>query len=71
MGLALVVRWTVLNLMVFLKKCANPGLFFNSFWPFQTNNTIFTTNQREKMSCPSSILCQDSNPRPLKMSRLT
>ena len=27
--------------------------------------TIFTTNQREKMSkCPNSIRCQDSNPLP-------
>ena len=32
-------------------------------WPlFQTNITIFTTNNREK--CPSSIRCWDSNPQP-------
>ena len=49
----------------FFKKCANPGLFFNYFWSFQTNIvTIFTTNQCEKMSCPSIILCQDLNPQP-------
>ena len=28
----------------------------------QTNNTIFTTNQCKKMSCPSSIQRRDSNP---------
>ena len=32
-------------------KLANPGLFFVYFWSFQTNNTIFTTNQCEK--CPN------------------
>ena len=37
-------------------------LYFRSF---PTNNTIFTTNQCEKMSkCPSSIRRRDSNPRP-------
>ena len=30
-------------------KWANPGLFFLYFQSFQTNNTIFTTNQCEKM----------------------
>ena len=50
----------------FFKKWANPGLFFVYFWSFQTNNTIFTTNQCEKMSCPSSIRRQDSNPGPLE-----
>ena len=48
----------------FLYKWANPGLFFFSFQSFQTNNTIFTTNQCEKMSCPSSIQCQNLNPWP-------
>ena len=51
---------------IFLKKWANPGLFFVYFRSFQTNNTIFTTNQCEK--CPNDhsvpILCQDLNPRP-------
>ena len=51
---------------VFLKKWANPGLFFIYFRSFQTNNTIFTANQCEKMSCPSSIRCQDSNPQPFE-----
>ena len=41
----------------FLKMGANPGLFFVYFQSFQTNNTIFSTNQCEKMSkCPSSKL---------------
>ena len=38
---------------LFFKKWVNPGLFFVYF---QANNTIFTTNQCEKMSnCSSSI----------------
>ena len=45
-------------------KWAKPGLFFVYFWSFQTNNTIFTTNQCEK--CPSRIRRRDSNPRPFK-----
>ena len=46
-----------------------PGLFFVYFWSFQTNIiTIFTTNICEK--CPSSILCRDSNPRPLECEPL-
>ena len=45
---------------------AKPDLFFVYIWSFQTINTIFTTNQCEEMSCPSSILCQDSNPRSLE-----
>ena len=49
--------------IVFL-KWANPGLFFVYFRSFQTNNTIFTTNQCEK--CPSCIRRWDSNPRPLE-----
>ena len=53
------------NLIVFFfKKWANLGLFFVYFRSFQTNNTIFTTNQCEK--CPSSIWRWDSNPRPLE-----
>ena len=52
--------------IVFLKKWANPGLFSIYFRSFQKNNTIFTTNQCEKMSCPSSIWHRDSNPRPLE-----
>ena len=51
-------------IIIFLKNWANPGLFFVYFWSFQTNNTIFTTNQCEK--CPSSIRRWDSNPRPLE-----
>ena len=48
--------------MGYFFKWANLGLFRS----FQTNNTIFTTNQCEKMSCPSWIRRQDSNPRPLE-----
>ena len=40
------------------------GLFFGHFRSFQTNKLIFTTNECEKMSCPSSIRCWDSKPRP-------
>ena len=52
----------------FLKKWANPGLFFVSFRCFQTDNTIFTTNICEK--CPSSKWCWDSNPRPSERESL-
>ena len=49
----------------FLKK-GQPRPLFVYFWSFQTNIiTIFTTNQCEKMSCPSSIWRQDSNSQPL------
>ena len=44
---------------------AIPGLFFVYFWSFQTNNTIFATNQ-----CPSSIRRRDSNPWPYKHESL-
>ena len=54
------------SFLIFFKKWANPGLFFFDFWSFQANNTIFTTNQCEKLSCPSSIQHRDSNPRPLE-----
>ena len=50
---------------IFFKK-GQPSLFSNYFRSFQTNNKIFTTNQCEKMSCPSSIRGRDSNPRPLE-----
>ena len=52
--------------------------FFKKNWPthasfsfifslFKQKNTIFTTNQCEKMSkCPSSIQCWDSNPWPFQ-----
>ena len=36
-----------LNVFCFL-NWANPGLFFVYFRSFQTNNTIFTTNECEK-----------------------
>ena len=51
---------------IFKKKWANPGLFFIYFRSSQTNNTLFTTNQCENISCISSIWCRDSNPQPLE-----
>ena len=48
---------------IFLKKWANPGLFFIYFHSF-THITIFTSNKCEK--CPFSIRCQDSNSQPLE-----
>ena len=45
---------------------ANSGLFFVYFWSFQKINTLFATDQCEKMSCPSTIWCQDSIPRHLE-----
>ena len=46
------------------RKWANPGIFLVYFSSFQTNYTIFTTNQCEKRLCPSSIRCRDLNQRP-------
>ena len=40
-----------------------PWPLFAYFPSIQTNNTIFTTNHYENISCPYSIRCQDSNPR--------
>ena len=57
-------------MFLIIKKWSNPGLFFIYFRSLQTNITIFTTNQCEKMSCPSSIRRQDSNPRPLERESL-
>ena len=48
----------------FLKKWANPGLFYHWFSVFSNINTIFATNICEK--CPSSMQCRDSNTRPLE-----
>ena len=58
----------VLKLFIALKwpffKKSQPRSLFCSFWSFKTSNTIFTTNQCEKMSkCPSSIWRRDLNPR--------
>ena len=47
----------------FKKKWANPGLFFVYFRSFQTNNTIFTTNQCEKISIQYTV--PGLNPQPL------
>ena len=43
-----------------------PASFSFIFGLFQKNNTIFTTNQCEKMSSPSSIRRRDSNPWPFE-----
>ena len=51
----------------FFFKWAIPSLFFVYFRSFQTNNTNLTTNQCEKMSCPSSIPHRDSNPQPSEL----
>ena len=57
---------TILYLNVFTNG-PSPASFSFIFDLFQTNiNTIFTTNQCEKISSPSSIRSQDSNPRPLE-----
>ena len=55
------VYFTVFSSKVLLKWTI-PGLFLFIF--VFSNNTIFTSNQREK--CPSSIRRRDSNPRPFK-----
>ena len=54
-----------LTTVYFFKKGPIPASFIY-FRSFQANSTIFTTNQCENMSCPSSIRCRDSNPRPLE-----
>ena len=41
-------------------------LFLSYLRSFQSNDTIFTANQCEKMSCPSSIQLEDLNPLPLE-----
>ena len=50
----------------FFEKWTNPRLFFVYYRSFQTNNTILTKNQCEKMSCPSIIQRWDSNSRLLE-----
>ena len=51
-----------MNCFIFIKKWANPSLF--SFI-FVFSNTLGTSNRYVK-NCPSSILCRDSNSRPLE-----
>ena len=58
--------WPTTAFVGFLKKWANPGLFFVYFRSFQTNITIFTICEK----CPSSIRCRDSNPWPLERESL-
>ena len=45
---------------LFLKKWANPGLFFCLFSVFSNKENIFYNKSMWKMSCPSSVRCQDS-----------
>ena len=54
------------SLSFFFKNGPSPASFLFIFGLFQTNNSIFTTNQCEKLSCPSSIRHQDSNPQLLE-----
>ena len=49
-----------------IQKMGQPRPLFVHFRSLQIKNYFFTTNQCEKMSCPSSIWRWDSNPRPLK-----
>ena len=49
---------------VFLKNCSNPGLFFIYFCLFKHITNVITNMYVKK--CPSSILCRDSNLRPLE-----
>ena len=55
-------HWLATSKAVFFKN----GLFFVYFRSFQTNNTFITSNHCEKMSCPPSVRCRDSNPQPSK-----
>ena len=41
--------------LILFFKWANPGLSFVYFQSFQTNNTIFTTNQCEKLSIQYAV----------------
>ena len=52
---------------VVVLKLGQPQPLFVYFRSLQTNIiTFFTTDQCEKMSCPSSIYRRDSNPQPLE-----
>ena len=64
-SLSLFLAFLFLNFFLNIKWAIH-GLFSFIFSLFKQNNTIYTTNQCEKMSRPSSILHQESNPRPLK-----
>ena len=57
--------------MSFFKKWSNLGLFFIYFRYFQTNNTIFTTNQCAKMSIQYTALGFDPQPFELESSPIT
>ena len=53
------------NISFFFKNGPTPASFLFIFGPFK--QTIFTANQCEKMSCPSSIRRRDLNPWPLEL----
>ena len=58
--------WLCWNNNIFhFKKWTNPGLFFVFFGLSKQTSIQFLQQICEKMSIPSSIRCQDSNPRPL------
>ena len=62
-----IFRYWRIAFIILVFKCANPSVFFVYLRSFQTNIiTIYATNICEK--CPSSIQCQDSNPRLHNMS---
>ena len=52
--------------MAFYKNGPTPASFLFIFALFKQTIQFFTTNQCEKMSCPSSIRRKDSNPWPLE-----
>ena len=65
--------WTTLHQFSFIYDqlhffiLGQPRPLFYLFSSFQTHIiTIFTTNKCEKLSCPSSIQCRDSNSWPLE-----
>ena len=62
----LLLHLVLADLSVSFLNGATPASFLVYFRSFRTNKTIFTTNQYEKMSCPSSIWRRDSNPQPLE-----
>ena len=60
------VQHSLLRTESFFKKMGQPRPLFHFFQSFQSNNTILSTHQCGKMSCPYSISYRESNPRPLE-----
>ena len=54
--------WQLTHPLIFLKKWTNPSHFYFIFGLFK--QTIQFLQQINVKKCPSSIWCQDSNPRP-------